>query len=310
MNHHQNALISLNRRELMRWGAGTIVSLSGLGHAQDRLANSSGPKVVVGAHVWVYAAKQPDYNMTPILPRIFADLTYAGLDGVELMHNVLREPDTVNRIGELSQQHGLPVIGTSFSGHMWDKTQHQAVYEDADKVIEHLAQLGGTTFGVSVGRAPKKKTESQLDDQAELLGKVMVLGQKHGVTVNLHNHTYEVVDDLHDLKGTLKRIPNAPLGPDLNWLVRGGVDPVWFIRTYGSQLVFLHLRDQASNGRWSEALGEGDMDYRAIATALRDVQFKGHAVIELAHEGDFEITRPLRESWKKSRDYLRTVLGY
>ena len=53
-----------------------------------------------------------------------------------------------------------------------------------------------------------------------------------------------------------------------------------------------------------------DRGSRIVATALRDVQFKGHAVIELAHEGDFEITRPLRESWKKSRDYLRTVLGY
>ena len=37
---------------------------------------------------------------------------------------------------------------------------------------------------------------------------------------------------------------------------------------------------------------------------------RSHAVIELAHEGDFEITRPLRESWKKSRDFVRTALGY
>jgi sugar phosphate isomerase/epimerase len=151
-------------------------------------------------------------------------------------------------------------------------------------VIGHLAKLKGKTFGISVGAAPQKKTAQQLDVQADLLRKIMAIAEKHRVTVNLHNHTYEVIDDLHDLKGTLARIPDAKLGPDLNWLVRGGVDPVWFIRNYREQIVFLHLRDQYKDGRWSEALGEGDMDYAAIGKALRDVKFSGIAVIELAHE--------------------------
>ena len=83
----------------------------------------------------------------------------------------------------------------------------------------------------------------QLDAQADLLRKIMALGKTHGVTPNLHNHTYEVVDNLHDLKGTLARIPDVKLGPDLNWLVRGGVDPVAFIRQYGKQIVFDILGD-------------------------------------------------------------------
>ncbi|MHC4534040.1 MAG: sugar phosphate isomerase/epimerase family protein, partial [Planctomycetota bacterium] len=231
------------------------------------------------------------------------------IDGIELMHNVLRKRETVERIGELSQKYELPVIGTSFSGAMWNRDRSEEVLEDAELVIGYLAKLKGKTFGISVGAAPRKKTVQQLDTQANLLRKIMTIAEKHRVTVNLHNHTYEVVDDLYDLKGTLARIPDAKLGPDLNWLVRGGVDPVWFIRTYGEQIVFLHLRDQYKDGRWSEALGEGDMDYAAIGKALRDVKFSGIAVIELAHENKFEITRPLRESWKISRQYVRQVLG-
>jgi sugar phosphate isomerase/epimerase len=130
------------------------------------------------------------------------------------------------------------------------------------------------------------------------------------VVANLHNHTYEVENDLHDLKGTLERLPGTPLGPDLNWLERGGVDPVWFIRHYRRQIVFLHLRDQKKDGRWSEALGEGDMDYTAIADALRDVGFRGEAIIELAHEQNFQPTRPLRESLRISRQFVRAVFGW
>jgi sugar phosphate isomerase/epimerase len=108
------------------------------------------------------------------------------------------------------------------------------------------------------------------------------LCEKNGVELNLHNHTYEVENDLHDLKGTLARFPDAKLGPDLNWLVRGGVDPVQFLRQYGRQVVLLHLCDQLRDGRWSEALGEGDMDYGAIAAELREINFQGDAIIELA----------------------------
>ena len=299
----------LTRRRFLQAGSAVVASISCCGKIVGAVGDSNKKRITVGAHVWVYAAKQPEYNVTPILPQIFSDLKYAQIDGIELMHNVLRKRETVERIGELSQKYDLPVIGTSFSGPMWNRDKHEAVMEDAEIVIRHLGKLKGKTFGVSVGAAPRKKTAQQLYVQANLLRKIMAITEKHHVTVNLHNHTYEVVDDLHDLKGTLARIPDAKLGPDLNWLLRGGVDPVWFIQNYGEQIVFLHLRDQYKDGRWSEALGEGDMDYAAIGKALRKVKFSGIAVIELAHENKFEITRPLRETWRISRHYVRQVLG-
>jgi len=298
---------SLTRRTFLKAGTLALTPLSA--YASEPKFPSRN-KVAVGAHVWVYAAKQPQYDVTPILPQIFADLQYANIDGVELMHNVLRKPETVKQIAELSKEHQLPVVGTSFSGNMWDRNQHQTVLEDAQVVIKNLASLKGKTFGITVGRAPAKKTEQQLDDQAQLLRKIIAFAQQNGIEPNLHNHTYEVIDDLHDLKGTLARIPDAKLGPDLNWLARGGVDPAWFIREYNQKIVFLHLRDQHKDGRWSEALGEGDMDFKAIAQALKDTNFKGTAVIELAHENDFEKTRPLKETWKISRKFVKNTLGY
>ena len=143
-----------------------------------------------------------------------------------------------------------------------------------------------------------------------MLRKIIALCQANGVVLNLHNHTYEVENDLHDLKGTLERIPDVKLGPDLNWLVRGGVDPVAFIEKYGPQIVFLHLRDQDSQGAWSEAMGEGNMDYVSIGRALSQIPFRGDAVIELAHPAGLRLTRPLRESLKMSREFVRRTLGY
>jgi len=270
---------------------------------------TSRKRVVVGAHPWVYAAKQPGLDIIPILASIFADMEYAGFDGIELMHTVLRSKDACEQITQLSQKHHLSVIGSSFGGRMWDRAHHQAILDDAELIIPRLAQLGGHTLGTSVGPAPQRKTEQQLDDQADLLRKLIALCGRHGVVLNLHNHTYEVADNMHDLKGTLTRISDVKLGPDLGWLARAGVDPVSFIRQYGKQIVFLHLRDQKDD-RWSEALGEGNMDYAAIGRVLHEVGFQGDAVVELAHEKSFQPTRPLRESLKQSRAVVKEKLGY
>ena len=266
--------------------------------------------VVVGAHPWVYAAKQPEYDVFGILDQIFADMSAAGLDGIELMHTALRHDDAVDRIRELSEKHSLPVIGTSFGGNFWSADGQREAIEDAKIVVPRLAEVGGRTLGTSVGSAGQPKTPEQFDVQADTLREVMAICEANRVVLNLHNHTYEVENNLHDLRGTLERVPDVKLGPDLNWLLRGGVEPVDFIRRYRGQIVFLHLRDQHADGRWPESLGEGDMDYAAIGEALREIGFDRDAVIELAHERDFELSRPLRESLKMSRDYVRQTMGY
>lgn len=308
-------ITTLNRRRFLGSGMATVLTVAtgGILGSSCRSTQSdarSEKKVLVGGHPWVYAATQPNYDIYPVLDQIFADMSYADLEGIELMHTALRYPDAVERIAALSKKHNLPVIGTSFGGAMWDRTQHEAVFEDARVVVTRLARLGGRTLGVSVGRAPKTKTDDQLDAQAELLRRIINLCRDNGVEMNLHNHTYEVENDMHDLAGTLARIPEANLGPDLNWLVRGGVDPVDFIEAYNDSIVFLHVRDQNADGTWSEALGEGDMDYAAIGRALQAANFSGNAVIELAHEGNFKPTRPLRDSLRMSRAYVRKTLSF
>ncbi len=300
----------MDRRGFIGQAASAALLMGGVFGPAGAQGGKPPRKVTVSGHLWVYAAEQPGYDPTPVLDQVFADFAYAGIDNVELMHQALRRVEAVDRIGNLKEKHRLGVLGTSYEANMWDAAQHGRILDDAGQVITRLAQLGGRTFGVSVGAAPAPKTPGQLDAQAELLRKLIGLCEANKVTLNLHNHTYEVEKGGHDLKGTLQRLPGVKLGPDLNWLVRARVDPTGFIRQHGNRIVFLHLRDQHRNGRWSEALGEGDTNFAAISRALREVNFSGDAVIELAHEGDFTPTRPLRESWKMSRDFVRRTLGY
>jgi sugar phosphate isomerase/epimerase len=267
-------------------------------------------RVRIGAHLWVCAATQPCYDPTFVLDQVFLELSSAGLDGLELMHQTLIHEDSVERIGKLSREHKLPITGTSWSGNLWDRGKRDADLESIRTIVPRLAKLGGRTLGISVGDARRDKTEEEFDLQAASLREIMKICAGHGVVPNLHNHVYEVRNGEHDLNGTLARIPEIKLGPDLAWLHRAKVDPVDFIRRRGKQMVFAHLRNDTAGSTWPEDITEGVMNYKAIGKALRDVGFTGDLVIELAHERGFVPTRSLGESFRISREYVRSVMGY
>jgi sugar phosphate isomerase/epimerase len=118
---------------------------------------------------------------------------------------------------------------------------------------------------------------------------------------------------MHDLRGTLTRIPDIKLGPDLGWLVRAGVDPVWFIHTYGRQIVYMHIRDQYADNTWTEYVGQGVIDYQAIGQAFRAIHYKGRAAIELAwpkNKPSFHPEHHLRDDWKWSLAYVRKTFQW
>jgi sugar phosphate isomerase/epimerase len=265
---------------------------------------------LVAAHPFVYTQHREDRDINPILEDVFRDIKAAGFDAIELMPPQFKPDNAAGQVGEIAKRTGLPVIGMSYVAAMWNSAQHAAILAEITPMLGRLGKVGGRTLGISVGATGKPKTDAQFDAQADLLKKIRAIARDNGVEPNLHNHTYEVANGEHDLNGTLARLPDYKLGPDLNWLVRGGVDPVDFIRRRGKLMVYMHLRDQKADGKWSEALGEGAMDHAAIARALREAGFAGDMAVELAHEKGAPLSRPLRESFRISREYIRRTMRY
>ena len=269
------------------------------------------PAVELHAHVWVYASRfPPDWDFTPILDEVFSEIKYAGFSGIEIMEPVLRHNDAVEKLKSLQEKHALPLAGTSYHGDMWNKAKHKQILEDIDLVTTRLKDAGGKMIGISVGDANRKKTDKELDDQALLLHDILKTCAKNNIEPNMHNHTYEMEHDMFDFKGTIERVPDLKLGPDLNWLIRAKVDPVRFIQQYGHRMVYMHIRDQDANGKWTEAVGEGSTDFKAIAKALHDINYDKNAAVELAFESGIKPRRPVKESWKNSREYVRKVFGW
>ncbi|RVU03193.1 twin-arginine translocation signal domain-containing protein [Mucilaginibacter limnophilus] len=298
------------RRDFLK-AAGSLAGAAVLSQVLPGCADAGTPgtQVKLSAHLWEYARKfPPDWDCTPILDTIFADYKYAGIKGIEMMEIHLRRKDAVENIGAISKKHGVQVTGISYYAEMFDKNQHTEILEDVELVSGNMQKLGATEFGITTGFLKEKKTEEHLDNEALVIKEIIKVCEKHGVVANIHSHINELQYDQFEWKGLIKRIPDMKLGPDLNWVVRAGLDPVAFVHEYGGQMIYMHLRDQTAGGVWTEAVGEGVIDFPGIAKALKDVNFNGTAAIELTF--DKPPVRPIKEDLKLSREYVHKIFGW
>ena len=239
---------------------------------------------------------------------IFADLAAGGYDGIELMHTMLEADDAVERLGALSEEHGLAIIGSSFGGNMWDPSLSEDLVLRTTRIARQLQALGAHQLGISTGSTGEPKSDEQLDTQAALVRRMIDICAEHRITLNAHNHTYEVDWEMHELRGMLERLPELRLGPDLNWLHRAGVDPVWFVREFADRIVFLHLRDQTGEV-WEQVVGDGEQDWDGLAAALDEIDFSGWAAVELAFRAEHPVTRPMGDNYRMSLQFLRRLFG-
>jgi hypothetical protein len=158
-NFIRNTLISL-----------AVLAVSCKGRTASLLNQKADKKITVGAHVWVYAATQPEYDVSPILSQIFSDVAYAGVDAVETMEQPLRSTVYTKQIKELIDQFGVRLLGSSYGADFWNKDKQNEIYEDVDLIFSNMASVGGRTFGVTVGEPDgREKTEEEFDNQAALV---------------------------------------------------------------------------------------------------------------------------------------------
>ena len=163
----------------------------------------------------------------------------------------------------------------------------------AEKEIERILALAkrAKAFGTKIivtnpSPLPNRqgKTDAQLKAQAAGLNRLGRELAAEGLTLAYHNHDVELEHAArefhHMMLGTEPGCLSLCL--DAHWVYRGAghsqVALFDVVKLYGPRVVELHLR-QSKGNVWSEAFGEGDIDYRALWKAL--VGMRGQAALGL-----------------------------
>ncbi len=129
------------------------------------------------------------------------------------------------------------------------------------------------------------KTDAQIITQAKALNELGAQLRSKGMILAYHNHDAEMRNSArefhHMMVGTDPE--NVKLCLDAHWIYRGSgnsqVALFDIVTNYVDRIVELHLR-QSKDGIWTEAFGEGDIDYELLVTFLKLKNNRPYIVLE------------------------------
>lgn len=291
--------MELSRR---RWMIGT------LGMTAARADEGYHPGLAAQVYVWTQYLQKENKTLSDSVENIIKGTREAGYENVELMYTFLT-PELRGRTIDLLQKHKLilPIIYNG--GPMYEAAAAEKTISETLELAEVVKPAGTRIINVSPNPKPKRerKSDDELKTQARAVNQLSAELKKRDMRIILHHHDPEMAEGAREWYHLLDNT-DVGLCIDTMWVARGGQEPMTIVRKAGPRLASLHLRNMR-NGVCTEALGDGDIDYRELAAYLKGMSYQGWLVVELFHEPDTKVTRPLKDNLKLSGEYARRVFG-
>jgi inosose dehydratase len=271
--------------------------------------------VAANQYSWFVFYRRDQRDFSQALDDGLKDVAASGLNGFEPL---VTDPKQLDELAPLLKKHGLAMRSVYVNS-----TLHTP--DTAAKSLEEIlaiavkAKSAGARIIVTNPNPIRwggleNKDDAQLQCQADALNR---LGRKlaaMNLTLAYHHHDLELRHAArefhHMLVGTDPKFVTLCL--DCHWIYRGAgnssVALFDVLKLYGARVSELHLR-QSTQGVWSESFADGDLDYPAVARALRELKAKPHLVLEQAVETGTPKTLDTLEAHRRSVATVRRVFA-
>lgn len=246
------------------------------------------------------------------------DIAAVGFRGIQLHSNSIEEFGSPAAVRDLLSQHELKFVALSSGELLSDPAAAKKSIAEHTAHAKFLHAAGGLYLQILDNR-PKGRAATPLDFKQ--LGKALTeLGKRTadvGIPLGYHNHMGSLGERPEELDQimSLSDPRYVKLELDIAHYFQGGGDPVKAIDKFSDRLLFLHIKDverfpagkdSQHAYRWVE-LGHGLVDVPAVFEALRKINFRGWAVVEL--DGVPGNAHSPKEAAAANKQYLQEKLG-
>lgn len=246
------------------------------------------------------------------------DIAAVGFRGIQLRSNSIAEFGSPAAVRDLLSQHELKFVALSSGDLLSDPAAAKQSIAEHTAHARFLRDAGGLYLQI-IDNRPKGRAATPADFKQ--LGKALTeLGKRTadlGIPLGYHNHMGSLGERPEELDQimSLSDPRYVKLELDIAHYFQGGGDPVKAIEKFSDRLLFLHIKDvehllpgrgSQRSYRWVE-LGHGLVDVPAVFEALRKVNFRGWAVVEL--DGVPDNAHSPKEAAAANKQYLQEKLG-
>jgi inosose dehydratase len=293
----------MKRRDLLLLGPAALLSLAAKRHQTSSLS--------VEGYIFQQYAERRHKGLGDVLDEIFPMAHNAGFRNIELNQGFLT-PELRGRVLELVSANGLRMPSVYVGGSMHQRSLAERTISHALEIGELCRKLG--CHSVINNPDPKPhdvpKTEAELAVQVKMLNLMGRELAKRGFQFWTHAHAPQMADHAREWRYNLHHTDPKYVWVclDIDWVYQGGQGPMELLREAGGRVASLHLRN-SRHKVWLESFTNGDIDYRQIASYLKEINLKPLLVVELAYRKQTVVTRPLEEDLRLSRIYAERVFA-
>jgi inosose dehydratase len=209
--------------------------------------------------------------------------------GLTALEQSFGSPEEVKKLAPYLAKYQIALPSVYIGSVLHDEKEADKSLNTAVAIADELRKLG-TKIVVSnpnpIGwGSDQLKTDQQLQLQAAKLEKLGAEMRKRGMVLAYHTHDVEMKAGAREFHHMLLNTTpqNVSFCFDVHWVYRGSQNSQLAVfdvlKLYGKRIVELHIR-QSKDQIWSEAFGEGDIDYARLARELKQLKLRPHLVIE------------------------------
>ncbi len=264
---------------------------------------------------WTIFYRRDNRDFNKELDAGLGELAGCNLDGYEPLAN---NPQEIERLAPLLKNHGLKMRSLYVNSTLHERGKADESIESVVAIARKAKEIGTKIIVTNPSPirwgGPENKDDAQLKVQAAALEKLGRKLKEMELVLSYHNHDIELRNAAREFHHMMVGTDPAyvTLCLDAHWVYRGAGNSAValfdVLKLYGPRITELHLR-QSKNNIWTEAFGEGDIDYPAIAEYLIEINVKPHLVLEQAVETGSPMTMSTVEAFKKSSQYARRVFA-
>ncbi|HJS90986.1 MAG TPA: myo-inosose-2 dehydratase [Steroidobacteraceae bacterium] len=242
---------------------------------------------------------------TPV-ETVLRDAQALGFEGIELGGKFARDPQT---LGAQLDAHGLALIGGWWSAALLARSLEDEIAA-LQKHLRLLEALGSRVFIIAecsnaihtdrrrpLAASPRLSAE-EWPRFGERLSALASYLEKRGLRLAYHFHLGTVVEREEDIEQLVSHTERrVGFVVDTGHAALGGIDVERLIRAQPERIVHVHAKDvrrrivediRRRNGSFLDGVlagmftapGDGDLDFRAVATALEAIRYDGWVVVE------------------------------
>jgi inosose dehydratase len=303
-----------SRRDFVKiaGGAALGVCLAGPDAALQAWQGSSSPALRFG-----YAAITWEGNDVQAID----DVAAVGFKGIQLRSSAPEKfGDAPGALRDLLQKRQLTMVALSSGNLRIDPAVEAEELSKHTRNAKFVKDVGGLYLQI-IDERPKRAI---VPADYKRLGVLMTeLGKRTadlGIPLVYHHHMNSLGERPEEVAPILEAADPklVRLLLDVAHYQQGGGDPIKAIRQYHDRIQLLHIKDVVSpapgaTGDVSRSyqfveLGRGKVDLKGVFAAIKEVGFRGWAIVELDKVPD--PSRTPKDCAIISRDYLRNTLGF